>query len=125
SLSACQGERRSPGYRRGDVPGDRSWRAGEISRTTSRGVGKAELSPPTAAEGQDTERRREDSPTFDTLHPRPSGPGCVEVDPGTDLRGRFPTGVVWLPAEEVSHAALGSDLEATHLRDRLRSASLL
>src|SRR2546425_1778718 len=76
-----------------------------------------------------TERRREDSPTFDTLHPRPSGPGCVEVDPGTDLRGRFPTGVVWLPAEEVSPCCaptrLGSDLEATHLRDRLRSASLL
>jgi len=39
------GRTTEPRHRRGDVPGDRSWRAGEISRTTSRGVGKAELSP--------------------------------------------------------------------------------
>ena len=28
--------------------------------------------------------------------------GAVKADPGTDLRSRFSTGVVWLPAEEVS-----------------------
>ena len=46
-----------------------------------------------------------------------------------DLRSRFPTGVVWLPAEEVSARCdptrLGSDLEATHLCHRFRPASLL
>ena len=49
-------------------------------------------------------------------------PGSVEADPGTDLRGRFPTGVLWLPAEEVSPCCdptrLGSNLEASHLCHR-------
>ena len=62
---------------------------------------------------------RKGSPTFDSLHSRPSGPGSVEADPGTDLRGRFPTGVVWLPAEEVSprcdSTRLGSNREAHDL----------
>ena len=47
-------------------------------------------------------RVAESAPAFDSICSGPGGPGSVEADPGTDLRGRFSTGVVWLPAEEVS-----------------------
>src|SRR5437660_12667741 len=42
------------------------------------------------------------SRAFDSIHSGPGGPGSTEADPGTDLRGRVSTGVVWLPAEGVS-----------------------
>ena len=41
-------------------------------------------------------------PAFDSVYPRPGGPGCAQTHSGTDFRGRLPTGVVRLPAEEVS-----------------------
>lgn len=41
------------------------------------------------------------SPTFDSIDPGPGGPGSTEADPGTDLRGGLPTGVVWLSAKAV------------------------
>ena len=48
----------------------------------------------------DPEGRRQESPRArDSLDPGPRGPGCAEAHPGADLRGRLPTGVVWLPAE--------------------------
>ena len=43
-----------------------------------------------------------DASAFDSIDSGPGGPGSIEADPGTDLRGRVSTGVVWLPAEEVS-----------------------
>src|SRR5262245_58283810 len=60
------------------------------------------LSSPTAAEGRNPESGWKDSPAVDSVDPRSRGPGCAQTHPGTDFRGGLPTGVLRLPAEEVS-----------------------
>src|SRR6266852_2172786 len=55
------------------------------------------VSRPSAAE-----RGGKGSPAFDSVHSRPGGQGCAQTHPGTDFRSRLSTGVVRLPAEEVS-----------------------
>ena len=102
---------------------------GGVSRPASRGAGAADVSTPAGTEGGDTEGRRQDAPAFDSIDPGPGGPGGAEADPGTDLRGGLPTGVVWLPAEEVSArcdpARFGGDPGGQDLRHRFGSAILL
>src|SRR6266576_5634640 len=51
------------------------------------------------AEEGDSEGRGQSPRSFDSLDPRPGGPGCAEAYPGADLRSRFSIGVVWLPTE--------------------------
>src|SRR5438874_1008031 len=77
-------------------------RRGGISGPASQGVGGADISTTEGAPGGNTEGREQSSRAFDSIHSGPGGTGSTEADPGTDLRGRVSTGVVWLPAEEVS-----------------------
>src|SRR6516225_2261541 len=86
----------------GDVRGRGSGGCGAVSRPASSGVGTADLSAPEGTEGGNPERGRQNAPTFHSIDPGPGGPGSAKADPGTDLRSGLSTGIVWIPAEEVS-----------------------
>jgi len=71
-------------------------------------VSRTDSAPAVSADG-DSERERPQGQTpFDSRDPRPRGPRRTQVPLGAHLRGRLPTGVVWVPAEAVCASSGGS-----------------
>jgi RNA-directed DNA polymerase len=57
--------------------------------------------------------RGQESPrSFDSGDPRSCGPGGSQAHPGADLRSRFPTGDVWIPAKRTAHQAVNRVAQA-------------
>src|SRR5258708_26133347 len=93
-------ERRGTGNRRGHVRGHRRKRRGEFSSADPRRTGLKHVSAHASTEEGNSEGRGHQGPRpLDSLDPRSRGPVSTQAHPGTDLRSRFPTGVVWIPTE--------------------------
>jgi len=96
-------QQRGSGNRRGHVRSHRRRGSGGLSATDTGETGQQHVSANAGAEEGDSQGRGQQSPrAFDSDHPRPRGPGGTEANTGADLRDRFPTGIVWLPAETAS-----------------------
>ena len=53
----------------------------------------------TGSEAGNTEGRGQSPRPFDSRDPRPRGARCAQAHTGADLRGRLPTGIVWISSQ--------------------------
>ena len=71
-------------------------------------VSRTDSAPAVSAESDPEGERPQGPHPLDPCDPRPRGPRRTQVPLGAHLRGRLPTGVVWVPAEAVCASSGGS-----------------
>src|SRR5262249_35946889 len=96
-LPAGQEEQRGSGYRRGHLRGHRGGRRRGVPQADSRRTGRTQVSSDAEPAAGETQGPRQGPRPRHSRHPGSRGPGGTQAHPGTHLRGRLPTGVVWLP----------------------------
>jgi hypothetical protein len=70
-------------------------------------VSRTDSAPAVPAESDPEGGRPQGQTPLDPGYPRPRGPGGAHVPPGAYLRGRLPTGIVWVSSEAVSASSGG------------------
>jgi hypothetical protein len=72
-------------------------------------VSSTDSAPAVSADGDSEGEWPQGQTPVDSRDPRPRGPRSTQVPLGAHLRGRLPTGLVWVPAEAVSASRGGPD----------------
>src|SRR5262249_3317045 len=101
SLPDSERKRRGSRNRWSHVRSYRRKRSGVFSGTDPERTSQQHVSTHAGTEEGNTERGEphENAVFLDFFDPRPGGPGSLKAHPGADLRGRLPTGIVWIPTE--------------------------